>query len=70
MFVHRHDFFMALRRARKAARRGDVASMERWLRAAERHTLIARGLDAMDEARETRTMRAELKRRREQRRQI
>lgn len=41
MFAPQHDFFLAINNARKAARRGDISATERWLKAAERHTLIA-----------------------------
>lgn len=41
MFSTGHDFFRALAQARKAARRGDVAAAERWIRCAERYFAIA-----------------------------
>ena len=44
MFSPQHDFFIALNQARKAARRGDLATVERWLKCAEKHVTIAERL--------------------------
>ena len=44
MFSPQHDFFIALNQARKAARRGDLAAVERWLKCAEKHVTISERL--------------------------
>jgi hypothetical protein len=45
MFSTGHDFFRALAQARKATRRGDVATTERWIKCAERHLAIAERIE-------------------------
>ena len=47
MFAPQHDFFVALNNARKAARRNDISTAERWLKAAERHMMIAERLQRL-----------------------
>ncbi|WP_395646276.1 hypothetical protein [Terricaulis sp.] len=53
MYKPGHQFFVALAHATRAARRGDIALAERWLRVAERHTVLSerlRKFAAEDEA--------------------
>ena len=52
MFSSGHYFFRALAQARKAARRGDVALTERWIRCAERHLAIAERIENVIERQE------------------
>jgi hypothetical protein len=41
----RSDFFLALRQARKATHRGDIAATERWLKICERYLDIVRSYE-------------------------
>jgi hypothetical protein len=43
----RSDFFLALRQARIATHRGDVAATERWLRICERYLDVVRGYEKL-----------------------
>ena len=46
----RSDFFLALRQARIATHRGDVAATERWLRISERYLDVVRGYEKLKDA--------------------
>lgn len=43
----RSDFFLALRQARIATHRGDIAATERWLRIGERYLDVVRGYEKL-----------------------
>lgn len=47
MYRPQHQFFVALNQAERAARRGDITLVERWLKVAERHMKIARQLQEL-----------------------
>ena len=46
----RSDFFLALRQARIATHRGDVAATERWLKICERYLDVVRGYEKLNHA--------------------
>ena len=46
----RSDFFLALRQARIATHRGDIAATERWLAICERYLGVVRGYAKANEA--------------------
>lgn len=41
MIKRSEDFFLALRQARLATHKGDIATAERWMKMAERHLALA-----------------------------
>ena len=58
MYRPQHQFFVALNHAERAARRGDITLVERWLKVAERHMKIARQLQELSSQDEDAAVRA------------
>lgn len=55
MYAPRHPFFLALQKAQKAVRRGDIDTAERWVRLAERFTSISQRIDSIIAAEHSRS---------------
>jgi hypothetical protein len=54
MYAPHHPFFLALQKAQKAVRRGDIETAERWVRLAERFTSISQRIDSIIAAKDSR----------------